>query len=103
MLFLHSCSAERGLAWGAVSAWWNVVRSEGFSFLRRKAASSLTVLKDSGISHCLHSFDSFPDFDFALALVKKTELSAPSFFVYPVSQPRISSNKFKFPRACTWL
>lgn len=57
-----------GTAWEDFSSLQDVVRSKGFSFLRREAASSLTGLNIAGMSHCLHSFDSFPDFDFALAL-----------------------------------
>ena len=60
---------RKGIAWEDFSSWWNVVRSKGFSFLRREATFSLAGLNDAGMSHYLHYFDSFPDFDFALALV----------------------------------
>lgn len=81
----------------------NVRRERAFPSSGEQPPLLFTSLNNARMSHCLHSFDACPVFDFALVLVWKQSCQHLHFFGHPVSQPRISNNGFKFPSACIWL
>lgn len=77
VLSLHSCSAERGLHGQACYLGRMLLRARAFPSSGEKPPTLLTALSDVGISHCLHSFDSFSWLLFCFGTCLKRELSAP--------------------------